>query len=288
MFTHAITEELEKHRIVDVHVNTDSPLNVICVRLEGQGDAWFRYTTTSVHRVDKLLRGGIVTRLRGVRVADAMRAVACIESLADAEDEYRLCRERVDATRKTSRADRKWLQLTEREVTLARERCEMSSTRLVVLRGIPGAGKSTFVRKHLSADALIASADDGMVEGEGEDAKYVFSPKKLPEAHGACLRKVINALRGHAFPNIVVDNTSTSIAEVAPYVAVGQAYGAEVIVITLRIDPAIAGPRNTHGVPQAGVDRMAKALDEGSAAMPPWWCHEVWHWNPEASMYVLG
>jgi hypothetical protein len=171
--------------------------------------------------------------------------------------------------------------------------------RLIILRGIPGSGKSTFARKELPKADLIASADDGMMEGE----KYVFNPAKLPAAHGACLLSVIEHLQdGYAQrelakisgvrnpvpePVIVVDNTSTSVAEIAPYVAVGQAFGAEVVIMTLRIDPAIAGPRNTHGVPQVRVDRMAAALDEGTKGMMPWWDHELLLWDPETSRYQL-
>jgi hypothetical protein len=167
--------------------------------------------------------------------------------------------------------------------------------RLIVLRGIPGSGKSTFAKTNLPEADLIASADDGMMV----DGVYKFDPAKLPAAHGACLLAVIAALQEGAAQNemarisgislsemvIVVDNTSTSVAEVAPYVAVGQAYGAEVVIMTLRIDPKIAGPRNVHGVPQAGVDRMAAALDKGSEGMMPWWDHEVLTWDPETSEY---
>jgi len=169
--------------------------------------------------------------------------------------------------------------------------------RLIVLRGIPGSGKSTFVKKELPKADLVASADDGMMEGT--PPKYVFNPAKLPAAHGACLLAVIAALQEGAAQRemarisgiplsemlIVVDNTSTSVAEIAPYVAVGQAFGAEVVIMTLRIDPAIAGPRNVHGVPQAGVDRMAAALDEGTKGIMPWWDHELLIWDPETAQY---
>ena len=169
--------------------------------------------------------------------------------------------------------------------------------RLIILRGIPGSGKSTFVKKELPKADLVASADDGMMV----DGVYKFDPAKLPAAHGACLRAVISALQsGEAQrviahtagliapppePVIVVDNTATSIAEVAPYVAVGQAYGAEVVVITLRINPAIAAPRNVHGVPESGVHRMAAALDEGTKGMMPWWDHQLLTWDAETSTY---
>ena len=170
--------------------------------------------------------------------------------------------------------------------------------RLTILRGIPGSGKSTFTQKELPKADVLASADKGMMEGT--PPKYVFNPAKLPSAHGACIREVIEALQNHrgqvelakaaglpapTEPFIVVDNTSTSVAEVAPYVAIGQAFGAEVVILTLKIDPAIAGPRNTHGVSQEGVNRMAAALDEGTKGIMPWWDHQLLTWDVETSTY---
>jgi predicted kinase len=174
---------------------------------------------------------------------------------------------------------------------------------VVVLRGVPGSGKSRLqsTRWH---DALVVSADHFFMhtpeckqeryiksnESKADWVKrtqificdctgYHFDPTKLGEAHGACLRRFIDNCRGlfHAggasFNTIVVDNTNLSIAEMAPYVAVAQAYDIPVEIVTVVCDPAVAAKRNTHGVPEERVLKMAAALTEGTKAMPPWWRH---------------
>jgi predicted kinase len=146
----------------------------------------------------------------------------------------------------------------------------MSEKKLVVLRGIPGSGKSTIVRGEFPA-AVVVSADDYFV---GEDGVYRFNSADIGNAHGRCFRLFIEALqRGDS--QVVVDNTATSIAEVAPYMLAAQAYGYNAEIITLRCDPEIAASRNVHGVPAATVHRMAEALEAGSLALMPWWQHRV-------------
>lgn len=120
----------------------------------------------------------------------------------------------------------------------------------------------------------VCSADDFFINQEG---KYEFDPGKLPEAHAACLRKFIqltSSLKNHL---IVVDNTNCSIHEVAPYVAIGQAYKQDVKIITLIADPAECAGRNVHGVPVAGLIRQDKNLKASMESIPPWWSQEVFH-----------
>jgi len=143
-------------------------------------------------------------------------------------------------------------------------------SKIKVLRGLPGAGKSTFVKGNFP-EATVLSADDYFV---GEDDVYRFNPADIGLAHGRCFRLVIEALqRGDEL--VVVDNTATTIAEVAPYMLAAQAYGYDAEIITLRCDPAIAASRNIHGVPEPLVMKMAEALEAGSQALMPWWQHCV-------------
>lgn len=140
---------------------------------------------------------------------------------------------------------------------------------------------------------VVVSADDFfMVDGE-----YKFDPSKLPEAHSKCLRgfvsflqdngvgkvRKVTILRGipgsgkSTFVNqhlsmmgdLVVDNTNTSVAEIAPYAALALAYGADLEIITLDVDPSVA--QNVHGVPLEGVQRMAARMAEETPRLPPWW-----------------
>lgn len=142
--------------------------------------------------------------------------------------------------------------------------------KLVVLRGLPGSGKSTYQRSHFP-DAVVASADQYfMVDGE-----YRFKPALLGEAHGACCRTVIGALQAGA-ELIVVDNTALSSVEIAPYILLAQAHGYSAEIITLRCDPATAAARNVHGVPaEIILNRMVPAMAAAEASLPPWWQHRV-------------
>lgn len=144
--------------------------------------------------------------------------------------------------------------------------------RVIVLRGIPGSGKSTYAAQHHPC-AVVCSADAWFV---GADGMYRFDPRQLPQAHQACMRRFLEALQAGA-PEIVVDNTATSAIEVAPYVLVGEALGAEVEIVTIRAAPEAAYARQTHGVPSEAFAGMVRRLAEGTDALPRWWRHrEVW------------
>lgn len=157
---------------------------------------------------------------------------------------------------------------------------------------VSGAGKDHFINHHMPKPEVVASADDFfMVNGE-----YRFTPNLLGAAHGACLRKVITELqlRSRVSENIaiptthdvlVVNNTNTSLTEIAPYMAAGQAYGADAKILCLRIDPKIAAARNAHGTPLATVEKMAERLEKTLKDLPPWWDVEVLNWDPERSEY---
>lgn len=141
--------------------------------------------------------------------------------------------------------------------------------KVVILCGISGSGKSTYIKNHLS-DADVCSADHFfMVDGE-----YKFDVKKLGQAHGECLKHFVYLVsqkpHGNRVP-VVVDNTNTSMMEVAPYAQLALAYGHELEIIILEAPLELAHARNTHGVPIQGVqgqhDRLVKLADQ----LPPWW-----------------
>lgn len=150
--------------------------------------------------------------------------------------------------------------------------------RLVLLMAVSGAGKDHFAAHNLPKANTLASADDYF------GTPYKFDPTKLGEAHGACFRKVIEALQRKE-ELVVVNNTNTSLVEIAPYMAAAQAYGYEANSICLRINPQIAAARNTHGVPLATVEKMAERLEQTLKTLPPWWDHQVLNWDAERSQY---
>ncbi len=151
--------------------------------------------------------------------------------------------------------------------------------KVIIMQGIPGSGKSTYVAA-VAGVTTVCSADRFFIERDGV---YRFDPARLGEAHGACLRRFAKALASAedaeenrhrtAFTDppavIVVDNTNTTVLEVAPYMALASAYGADVQIVRVQCDPEVAASRNVHGVPVHAVRRMADNIANFSA--PPFW-----------------
>lgn len=134
--------------------------------------------------------------------------------------------------------------------------------KVMILRGLPGSGKSTFTRQY--EGAVICSADHYFETLDG----YKFNPSELPNAHAACFRKFLGALQNGHDDVIIVDNTNTTAWEISPYVAAAQAYGIEAEVVHIECDPEVAFTRQTHGVPRHAFEAMSERLNEG---LPPFW-----------------
>lgn len=158
---------------------------------------------------------------------------------------------------------------------------------VIILRAVSGAGKSTWVRENFGEDLFtpvftpkpevrngrtsVYSADHYFLDVEGG---YNFEGSNLPLAHGTCLKKYVLAMLDPDSKKLthIVDNTNTSVAEIAPYAALALAYGHELRLVTLHIDPVIAAERNVHGAPATAVARQAERLL--AADLMPWWPNE--------------
>lgn len=151
---------------------------------------------------------------------------------------------------------------------------------VVILRGLPGSGKSHYVDHfHVSwirncgrdekIVPVICSADDFfMVDGE-----YRFDPSAIGLAHAECFRKFVDAVNNKAVRSVIVDNTNITQAEFSPYVTYGLAYGCDVKLVTMWCPLETAMSRQTHDVPSFVMLRMYADLLRES--VPPWYKHEV-------------
>lgn len=136
------------------------------------------------------------------------------------------------------------------------------SMKAYILRGLPGSGKSTFTKT--LDNAVVASADNFFMK----DGRYEFNPSLLGDAHKACLRLFVETLR--AGKDVVCDNTNTTHFDMAAYVQVALALGADVEIHTFLVSPEVSFSRNTHGVPRNVIDSMNDKLRR-SFEMPFLW-----------------
>lgn len=139
---------------------------------------------------------------------------------------------------------------------------DLPTLRMILMRGLPGSGKSHLARSLLAqADVpgIILSADDFFMQS----GAYVFDGTLVAKAHAWNLARVESALASRV-PLVIVDNTHTKTADCAPCLRLAAAHSYAVSFVEPATpwakDPAECARRNTHGVPLAMIERMARRL----------------------------
>ena len=130
---------------------------------------------------------------------------------------------------------------------------------LILLRGLPGSGKSSFANLIWSS-FVICEADQFFYDAEGN---YNFDPSKLKEAHKYCRDKVEsfmldNQKNPQFYPEIIVSNTFTREWEMEEYFKLANKYGYK--VVSLIIENRHGG-KNVHGVPDSKINEMRNRFE---------------------------
>ena len=131
---------------------------------------------------------------------------------------------------------------------------------LFLLRGLPGAGKSTLA-KSLASSGYHFEADTYFINKDGE---YKFDGSKLKEAHQYCQAAVEEAMSWDQnieqalksdWRGIVVSNTFTQAWEMQPYYDLAEKYGYRVYSLVVENRH---GGENVHNVPREKIEEMAR------------------------------
>lgn len=127
-----------------------------------------------------------------------------------------------------------------------------------IMRGLPGAGKSTKVKQlaeEFAEDYVYCSADSYFEKSD----KYEFDRSKLWLAHKKCWDDFVWGVSVSPERYVIVDNTNTTFKEYQKYVDFAKSYKWKVIIVDLYdggltdIELTI---RNKHGVPLEAIQRM--------------------------------
>jgi adenylate kinase family enzyme len=118
-----------------------------------------------------------------------------------------------------------------------------NQSELVLIRGLPGSGKSTMAKvlamvgyQHFEADMYFM-----------QHGTYKYDASKIREAHEWCQAMTRKALASGK--NVVVSNTFTTLREMAPYINMSQ----NIIVLE-----GYGRWTNAHGVPEDKIALMEK------------------------------
>ncbi len=118
---------------------------------------------------------------------------------------------------------------------------------LVICRGIPGSGKSTFAKtlggQHYEADMYFIDRTTG---------EYKFDGSKIKNAHQWC-QGFVKSDMILEYPKIVVSNTFTQEWEIEPYFELAKEYGYKVFVVI--VENRHNGV-NVHNVPEDKIEQM--------------------------------
>lgn len=123
----------------------------------------------------------------------------------------------------------------------------MSKPKLILIRGIPGSGKSTYAKTHyVSKGFEHYEADMFFIDEQGN---YSWDKNKIHLAHQWCFDKFSDAVLRRV--NVVISNTFTRHREMKDYINLANEsdYEVEIVVCT-------GNYQNVHNVPDETVEKM--------------------------------
>lgn len=121
---------------------------------------------------------------------------------------------------------------------------------LIILRGIPGCGKTSFAKV---IGGEVASADDFLINNKGE---YEWSFDRCKLAHSLCIELATKLMKDKT-PKVIISNTNTKTKDVEFWTNLGKQYGYRVFSVIVENRH---GGKDSHDVPEETLTKMQDQL----------------------------
>jgi predicted kinase len=125
---------------------------------------------------------------------------------------------------------------------------------LYLIRGVQGAGKTSFVDSIRRSEDVMVAQDDFMLDEQG---KYVFDWRRIEEVRDKCMGVVEDAMKG-GVQRIFVHNTFVRAEHLEPYFTLAKkhAYRRFSVVVENR-----HGNTDVHNVPKDIVENKRREFE---------------------------
>ncbi|XP_027049324.1 NEDD4-binding protein 2-like isoform X4 [Pocillopora damicornis] len=131
---------------------------------------------------------------------------------------------------------------------------------LILMRGLPGSGKTFLAQKLKGRDGVVLSTDDYFYRNQ----RYKFDASSLGEAHEWNQSRAKTAMESQQSP-LIIDNTNTQSWEMKPYISMAVKYGYHIKIVEpntpWKWDVKELVRRNQHGVTYAAITRMKERYE---------------------------
>ncbi|KAG0708058.1 NEDD4-binding protein 2-like 1 [Chionoecetes opilio] len=133
---------------------------------------------------------------------------------------------------------------------------------LVVMRGLPGSGKTTLAREVKGPNGVVLSTDDFFCDKHGQ---YLYDASRIGEAHQWNKHRTIKRLKQGKTP-ILIDNTNLEVWEMKPYFQLALQYGYDVDLLHTatpwRRNAKELARKSIHGVPAKKIEEMKERYEQ--------------------------
>jgi predicted kinase len=137
---------------------------------------------------------------------------------------------------------------------------------LIIMRGLPGSGKSTRARE-LQGEGVIHATDSYLTDPN--TGEYKFDPEKIKDYHRQNLEDAIKSMEAGISP-VIIDNTNVQKWEFEKYLDAAEVNGYDVKFETLDptnysedfIRELAERQKKTHNVPEQVIIDMLKRWED--------------------------